>query len=276
MPTSTRALRVQKVAKTPITPADLQAHLDEQLGFLERSASSFDQGYEDEAKRLAVTLRVLLHETAHSHSLLGQLGPRNGPFVDTALPNDAANLMTHGELVFTAMGPPRTRYVAMLDDVPVTKQIPFEDWWNAPVFIDRDKSSLTRKQLVLIAANQDGGAHVDPALDDVYRKLSKENSLTWVAVEDGKARQMDGPERAAIRQIAHEVLKTLKPDYTKKPAHQAAVFVGGASLVEGVHPPVMASSKVSGGQKVGRNELCPCGSGKKYKKCCGSPIVTPT
>jgi preprotein translocase subunit SecA len=22
---------------------------------------------------------------------------------------------------------------------------------------------------------------------------------------------------------------------------------------------------------VGRNDLCPCGSGKKYKKCCGSP-----
>lgn len=22
-------------------------------------------------------------------------------------------------------------------------------------------------------------------------------------------------------------------------------------------------------QKVGRNEPCPCGSGKKYKKCCG-------
>jgi uncharacterized protein len=24
--------------------------------------------------------------------------------------------------------------------------------------------------------------------------------------------------------------------------------------------------------KVGRNEPCPCGSGKKFKKCCGSPI----
>lgn len=23
------------------------------------------------------------------------------------------------------------------------------------------------------------------------------------------------------------------------------------------------------GRKIGRNELCPCGSGKKYKKCCG-------
>ena len=24
------------------------------------------------------------------------------------------------------------------------------------------------------------------------------------------------------------------------------------------------------GRKVGRNEPCPCGSGKKYKKCCGA------
>jgi uncharacterized protein YecA (UPF0149 family) len=23
------------------------------------------------------------------------------------------------------------------------------------------------------------------------------------------------------------------------------------------------------GSKVGRNDPCPCGSGKKYKKCCG-------
>ena len=23
-------------------------------------------------------------------------------------------------------------------------------------------------------------------------------------------------------------------------------------------------------KKIGRNDLCPCGSGKKYKKCCGS------
>ena len=24
------------------------------------------------------------------------------------------------------------------------------------------------------------------------------------------------------------------------------------------------------GPKVGRNDPCPCGSGKKYKKCCGA------
>ena len=26
-----------------------------------------------------------------------------------------------------------------------------------------------------------------------------------------------------------------------------------------------------GEAKVGRNDLCPCGSGKKYKRCCGAP-----
>ena len=29
------------------------------------------------------------------------------------------------------------------------------------------------------------------------------------------------------------------------------------------------SVSVKKSSKVGRNELCPCGSGKKYKKCCG-------
>ncbi len=27
---------------------------------------------------------------------------------------------------------------------------------------------------------------------------------------------------------------------------------------------------VRSGEKVGRNDPCPCGSGKKYKKCCGA------
>ena len=28
--------------------------------------------------------------------------------------------------------------------------------------------------------------------------------------------------------------------------------------------------KLKAGQTVGRNDPCPCGSGKKYKKCCGA------
>ncbi len=28
--------------------------------------------------------------------------------------------------------------------------------------------------------------------------------------------------------------------------------------------------RIKGGDDVGRNDPCPCGSGKKYKKCCGA------
>lgn len=33
--------------------------------------------------------------------------------------------------------------------------------------------------------------------------------------------------------------------------------------------PKFQGTKIIGQEKVGRNALCPCGSGKKYKKCCG-------
>ena len=34
-------------------------------------------------------------------------------------------------------------------------------------------------------------------------------------------------------------------------------------------PPRQKEAVVAGGRKVGRNAPCPCGSGKKYKHCCG-------
>jgi SEC-C motif-containing protein len=33
---------------------------------------------------------------------------------------------------------------------------------------------------------------------------------------------------------------------------------------------VVPKTQVNTGPKVGRNDPCPCGSGRKYKKCCGS------
>lgn len=268
------------MAKTAINRADLELHLDEQLGFLERSATAYDQGYEDEAKRLAVTLRVLLHETLQSHSLLGQLGLRKGTFIDTALPIDTENLMPHGGLVSIAIGTPRARYVAMLDDAPQLGAAEFEHWWNATVFVDSSGNRLTRKQLILVAANQDGGAHVGPSLDSVYASLSKENSLNWMALENGTARAISSPERAAIRQITHEVLKTLKAGYEKRPMHEGACFVGGLFLRPGAPsapPPKLLRQHVAGpevrpsaSQHIGRNAPCPCGSGKRYKRCHGA------
>jgi len=48
------------------------------------------------------------------------------------------------------------------------------------------------------------------------------------------------------------------------PKEQNLVFSGGESAAPAKKKPVRRQSK-----KVGRNDPCPCGSGKKYKKCCG-------
>jgi uncharacterized protein len=37
----------------------------------------------------------------------------------------------------------------------------------------------------------------------------------------------------------------------------------------GQHLPIRPTAEMPSNRKVGRNEPCPCGSGKKYKKCCG-------
>lgn len=256
--------------KVPLSQSDLEAQLTRQLYFLESSSASFDDGFEDEAFRMATTLRVLVHDTPNSSSLLGQLGKKGIKFSDTAIPFDEDNLLAHSGLVFTHFGDHGARYVARLDDVPSTFQRDFDEWWTAPVFKDGKGRVLTRKDVVLIAANQDGGAHVDPKLDETYFELTRANSLGWVASDGINVTPFDGPERAALRQIAHEMMKTLRPDFKQMPVHASGVMVGGFSFKK-VDEKATTTAQISGGAvpKVGRNEPCPCGSGIKYKKCHG-------
>ena len=43
-----------------------------------------------------------------------------------------------------------------------------------------------------------------------------------------------------------------------------------AKPITAVHGEEGAKPQKRDAQKVGRNDECPCGSGKKYKKCCGA------
>ncbi|MDD3765857.1 MAG: preprotein translocase subunit SecA [Eubacteriales bacterium] len=65
----------------------------------------------------------------------------------------------------------------------------------------------------------------------------------------------------AVRHIFHARIKNqeVKREQVAKPTFASH---GGSGELEGQKPVVK-------GKKIGRNEPCPCGSGKKYKKCCG-------
>jgi hypothetical protein len=246
----------------PLSSSDLQAHLEEQVGFLKASADAFDGGNVAEAKRLAATLRILLHDTPKSHSLLGQLG-RKGDFWDTAVPDMPGNLVPLGGLVCVHLAPGAPKYAPLFDDFAGAHESPFATWWTAPVFRDPRGPSLSRKDLVLTAANKDGGAHVDPGgVDERYARFALENGLGVTSRESNGERPLEGAVAAAIRQVAHEVLRTLDPTYRKSRAP------GGGAPPAAIIGPLRAT--IGPKVKLGRNDPCSCGSGRKYKKCHGA------
>jgi preprotein translocase subunit SecA len=51
----------------------------------------------------------------------------------------------------------------------------------------------------------------------------------------------------------------------QQPRPQRMVLSHGGENVEAARAPQVRRQ----GEKIGRNDPCPCGSGKKYKRCCG-------
>jgi hypothetical protein len=108
--------------------------------------------------------------------------------------------------------------------------------------------------------------------------------MGWVTTDASGIKPMPGPERAAIRQIAHEVLKTLKPNYHKKIEYDVGMLIGGIVTTTGnTAAAIIARMNIKGPskssvpintknstKKIGRNDQCPCGSGTKFKKCHGA------
>ena len=202
------------------TRDELLNHLKDQIAFMRQSAVSYDNGFEDEAKRLAVVIRVLVHDTPKSTSLLTLLNRKDIKFYDSAIPYDPNNLLPYNGLTMIGISSEKgAMYAAPLDGgAPTrskTKKIPFNAWWkNVFVIKDKNGETFTRKGLVLNTANTDGGAHVDAGLDAAYASLSRFNSLGWKFfrhdIEDDFG---NSPVLPSICQITHEFLKTLRDEF---------------------------------------------------------------
>ena len=198
-------------------PADrLVQDLATQMEFLRRSCASYDDGFEGEACRLAVTLRVLLHNTQSSHALLTQAGVLNDVtlFADSSQPIDPKNLLPNLGLVIMKVEVGRGgEYAPRLDGGAwPLRLVPFAAWWGDPVSKDRSGNLWSRKKHVLTLAHKEGGAHVDPGLDPYYEALVTDNGFGMqFRTSEGDLIDFTGdPAAASVRQIAHESLITAK------------------------------------------------------------------
>ena len=52
--------------------------------------------------------------------------------------------------------------------------------------------------------------------------------------------------------------------------HISYLMVDYLFVVVKLYPLIKVNAPVKADKKVGRNDPCPCGSGKKYKACCGA------
>lgn len=200
--------KANRVAKSK---EDLKHELLEQLLLLRTSCETFDRGIEAAGKHIALSLRVLLHVHGRSRALLDQLGYRTGKFYCSASPLDPNNLLTESPLLALSIGNQSIKWlplIAMGGGPPSSRYLPFSDWWLEPILKDGKLRKFSRLTLVQNVADTDGGAHVDPELDEAYMDLSRKNSLGWEFAPDGRP-PTNRPELSCMRQIAHELLCTI-------------------------------------------------------------------
>jgi hypothetical protein len=162
------------------TPEEVREQLREQYGFLTRSAAAYDAGFEGEAMRLATTLRILLHDSSSSRSLLGQLQVKDAlRFEDTAMYPNPRLIQKAGLVIIQWTTGTEVRHVAPLADLlspdRIHPPLRFKRWWTVRVIEGSQGRSYSRRDLVLTMANQDGGAHVDPELDADYALLRRDS-----------------------------------------------------------------------------------------------------
>lgn len=193
------------------TKTDLLVELQEQVTLLSHACKSYDNGLKPIGKHIALSLRVLLHHHGNSQALLQQLGLRMKHFLDTAGDLNPNNLVTDNLLSVMKFDSGNIDWAPkFVQGKGFERWITFAEWWNNKVIKDDKKRFFNRRDLILNVADTDGGAHVDSSLDEAYMDLSRNNSLGWIISVGDVQRPFPPPTMPCIRQIAHELLKTLK------------------------------------------------------------------
>jgi hypothetical protein len=107
---------------------------------LKRSCESYDAGHTDEAIRVATIIRVLIHDTKNSTSLLNHLGASN-----IQLSSTVSNAPRSGTVMLSGMGrttittgPAATAiWKAATSPDSIKTWLSVSEWWNQIVYILR-------------------------------------------------------------------------------------------------------------------------------------------
>lgn len=196
---------------------DKLEHLKKQIRFIGKSSKEYDLGDTDEAANIANHICIVIRDTGMSTSILKQLGKKDISFYDSAFPRHPNDVGSYQGLVVMEMSVnPKWGWVPVVfsGDGPFESWKPFDEWWNAVILDDGHGIEFTRRDIVLAVRNQDGGAHVDPALDEPYVKMEKLKEFAFDFTAAGQElKPRVGAGFSSVRQIGFEVLVTLQREF---------------------------------------------------------------
>ena len=100
----------------------------------------------------------------------------------------------------------------------------------------------------------------------------------WTVRLEGLASALDEEKEYFYERLAdiyndmNEAAKAADAEAMLKKCREQSRSVSSFGRVKLVNPVPKTHSEPIRVEKVGRNQPCPCGSGKKYKKCCGKNV----
>ncbi len=221
--------------KRPRSADEIKNSFNHQCDYLYRSCRAFDAGQENEALRLSTTLRVLLHQTPKSNSLLNQMnlltslayvdsGARRASLIQVLNQQAPAGMVYNFDiadtlLVFSSVIGDEIKFIAPLmrsrfvtadpKHAAVVPTRSYKDWWEDRFMEVTNGHAFSRKDIVLALANKEGGTHLDPDIEIKFDDLYQDN-LGTEAGTDSIPFQKVKPNiaYATVRQIAYEVMAT--------------------------------------------------------------------
>lgn len=200
--------KTNKISKLTHNDFSLVDHLQRQLTYIRRSCELYDVGHLDEAIRIAVCIRVLIHDTKNSESVLHQMNVKErvklvSSFSFNLLPKNFQPVSFFP--LFASSGKGGTSVPFPLPMPLILKTV--SEWWEEQVWMQ--ESTLTRKDIVLVAANKEGGAHVEAIAPQKVQELRKGlPQIKSVKINGVEVGSPDNYHFILIRQFAHELLSS--------------------------------------------------------------------
>lgn len=245
------------------TQEEIQELYQDAIDALVSSCDRFDRGDTREYRQIAAITRNLCRDTKMSTSLLGQVGLKERKFITSSPDIYPGNKLSECHLVEIIIRPKvpdkLAAWQAILDSAPM-EFVTFDVWWSMPIVVQPNGDNFSRNHLIGYVADQDGGVHVDPAIDSAFQQMRKE-AFNYT---DGRS-TTEHVDRHAVRQIAHELLKSLRPSLRRSHQLKGNYTIIRAPVFKDVGIP--ETVPLNGYHLTHPDAPCPCGSGISFKTC---------